>query len=238
VTGELLYSGSISVSYEGGLHWSNNDRFVCLASSDPNAFILLLEVETGQMDSVFSHSELDGLLKDSYLSQIEYVDDIRQQVVLRVESKAEGTYLVRFDFWSDGSGSPQTIPDYYSQNGDTQWQYLDGQTGLALVDNTLMQADLTEGATAVKVASNVSAFALSKDRKYIAYIQGDAYTTSDLYIARYLNGSLINTRMVYKGLSSDGTLMSFSPDNHQLILNVQRRSSASTSRQTMVLEFQ
>ncbi|MDD4796369.1 MAG: hypothetical protein PHO66_01210 [Eubacteriales bacterium] len=235
-TGEQLYAQVLDIADPNSLIWSNNDRFLCYRGDGSDTLICLLEVDTGQVDAVFRQDEWDELVGDATLEQVEFVDDVKQQVVLRGTAGKKSQLLIRIYFWSDGSTGPQVMEDYYATLGDAQWQYVDGETALVLVNNQLLQVEFGDKIRETVVAEDVAAFGLSHDGKYVSYSRLTNYASMDLYVARYLNGQLLNAKSVYKGFWSDGRTMLFSPDSHRLLVSGQRREG-SLKQVIMVLEF-
>lgn len=236
-TGEEIYSQQpFDIGDPSSLIWSNNDRFLCYRGETDDTLVSLLEVDTGQEDTVLRYDEFEDLVRGATLDKVEFVDDVKQQIVLRGSSGKKTQLLIRIYFWSDGSTDPQVMEDYYSTQGAAQWQYIDGETALVLLDNQLLEVEFGDKIRENVVADEVTAFAISHDGKYVCYSQLTNYTSMDLYVARYLNGQLLNAKSVYKGFWSDGRTMLFSPDNHRLLVSGQRKEG-SVNQVTMVLEF-
>lgn len=185
--------------------WSNNSRYVAYLSVTPDKKNVALGVYDIAAEAGKQYAWTEGR-ETLPVSSVKVSDDGLGALVVKGPAKASGLALGAL---ADGAFAVQYE---HSLSGDAQADWI-GSDQIAFVgtDGTLFTYDRRNGVLTV-VLERVDMFALSPDRKNIAYSKdGDS-----VYVGKLQGNNILNEKLVYQGVVP--SRMSWSPDGGALLI--------------------
>lgn len=187
--------------------WSNNSQYVSFGKIEQQKSQTSIVVYDRNLKLTKQFGLSPTWIDQAILSSIQISNDGEGALIVKTINRQ--TYLAYGKLVGNEFTSQYEHPirngETFDFINDDQIVFVGQEGSLTLFDRRNMKAVILQG--------HISAFQLSKDRKYIAY----SNEQGDIYAAQMQGNSVTNEKLIYKGLIA--ARMIWSPDNKKLLLH-------------------
>ncbi len=218
------------------LSWSSNSRYLCFMMREADNRELMIGVYDTEDGSLNKYA-LDGDAS-SFVTSLHIADDGESAVVVKPSASADRTAAVAVQPMRESTleygllADDKFVSEYkhsIDSDGQVEWMHGD-QIAFTGADGALYAYNRRNNVVSI-LLRDIDVFKLSKDRKYIAYMQQNS-----IYVAKLYGNNVLDKLTVYQGIIATG--LDWSPDNELLLLSgVNRLDRKLSESQNYIIKF-